>query len=395
MKSIFLIPTCCLLLLCVTFSNCKKKDDGGPKNGISVSEVTAFEDEEVIVSVKLQNAASKTVSVHYAAEDGTAKLGDDYLAMSGDLTFAPGETEQTITMAIVADSIREGDEYFYVKLTDAVNAQIVTAVGRVTLRNDDTFVPLPNAGFDAPTTYPGYQMKWSDEFNGTTLNTNNWVYEIGDGCPNCGWGNNELQSYTNSPQNLFMNNGSLIIEARRENTAGKNYSSARIKTQGKQSFKFGRIDIRSVMPVGQGIWPAIWMLGDNITTASWPACGEIDIMEYLGHEPNYVHGTGHWGVNFASHQYKGNFLQSQGDDFTQAWHVFSIIWKQDEITWLVDDQPFFTLNPGVTGPSYPFNNSFFFILNMAVGGNWPGNPDGTTVFPQRFAVDYVRVFEEI
>ena len=135
------------------------------------------------------------------------------------------------------------------------------------------------------TTYPGYNLAWSDEFNGAALNQADWNYEVGDGCPNvCGWGNNELEWYT-AGDNLYMQDGKMIIEARAESKGGKNYTSTRITTQNKKTFTFGRIDIRAKVPKGKGVWPALWMLGSNITTVSWPKCGEMDIMELLGQEP--------------------------------------------------------------------------------------------------------------
>ena len=162
-----------------------------------------------------------------------------------------------------------------------------------------------------------------------------------------------------------------------------------------QEFQFGRIDVSAKLPEGQGIWPAIWMLGHNFPTSGWPACGEIDIMELIGNEPSTVHGTAHWGTSWNVHQYSGDEITlPEGQKFSDAFHLFSIIWTENSITWLMDDQPYYSIdNTQMNGQPYPFNNSFFFIMNIAVGGNWPGYPNSSTIFPQTMQVDYVRVFQ--
>ena len=218
-----------------------------------------------------------------------------------------------------------------------------------------------------------------------------WNQEVGNGSG--GWGNNELEFYTSSPGNTFISNGNLIIEARKETADRFNYTSGRMTTQLKKFFKFGRIDIRAKLPVGKGIWPALWMLGSNITSAGWPACGEIDIMELIGTYPSTVYGTLHWSAS-ASHASKGaNYLLTTGD-YSKQFHVFSIVWQQNDIIWYVDDQKYLEVSAiDVGAANYPFNLNQFFIFNVAVGGSWPGSPDNTTTFPQRMFVDYVRVFQ--
>lgn len=245
------------------------------------------------------------------------------------------------------------------------------------------------AGYPAADSYPGMALVWSDEFNGSIIDPANWTYDLGAS----GWGNNEWQNYTSSAANSSVSNGLLTITARQE--PGGGFTSARLKTQGLRSVQFGRIDVRAKLPQGQGIWPAIWMLGDNIGTASWPACGEIDIMELVGHQPATVHGTAHWGSSWNSHQYQGSSTTlPEGETFSDAFHVFSVVWEADQITWLLDDVPYFSLSPAdMNGQPYPFNAPFFFILNVAVGGNWPGYPDASTAFPQQLVVDCIRVFQ--
>ncbi|PKP39202.1 MAG: glycoside hydrolase [Bacteroidetes bacterium HGW-Bacteroidetes-15] len=243
-------------------------------------------------------------------------------------------------------------------------------------------------GYTSPLTYDGYSLVWNDEFDGTTINSSNWVFEIGTG--NSGWGNNELQYYRQ--ENAWIEEGVLTIEARKENYSGSNYTSSRMKTQNKLSFQYGRIDIRALLPKGQGIWPALWMLGNSITSVGWPQCGEIDIMEMIGGSgrENQTHGTVHWDNN--GHIYVGGTYTKQTGTFADEYHVFSIIWNQTSIKWLVNNNQFYEID--IT-PAHmtEFHQKHFFIFNVAVGGNWPGSPDATTIFPQQMKVDYIRVFQ--
>ena len=252
---------------------------------------------------------------------------------------------------------------------------------------------IPENGFESPLSYEGYSLVWQDEFEGTTL-SDDWVYEIGDGCPNlCGWGNNELQYYRR--ENTTVEDGFLIIQAKQEEFGGKNYTSTRIKTQGKQAFTFGRIDIRAVLPKGQGIWPAFWMLGESITEINWPASGEIDIMEMVGGNAiarnNTVHGTIHYDEN-GTYRYTGGQHTLPEGIFNDKFHVFSIIWDAEKIVWLLDNVEFHQQD---IRPAYmdEFREPFFLLINLAVGGNWPGSPDADTIFPQQLVVDYIRVFQ--
>lgn len=247
----------------------------------------------------------------------------------------------------------------------------------------------------APAGYDGYVLKWSNEFDGSALREDEWTYANGDGCPDlCGWGNNELQYYTNSRENLFFKDGKLVIRAKKESYSGKDYTSARIKTQGKKTFRFGRVDIRAVMPVGKGIWPAFWLMPEKNVYGTWPTSGELDMMEYLGHEPAKVHGTVHFGPGPGSTQITRNTSLSSGT-LNDKFHVYSIIWEEDKIQWLLDDVVYSTVTKADLGSNtYPFNEDFYLIVNLAVGGNWPGNPDSTTKFPQELIVDYIRVFQK-
>ena len=258
---------------------------------------------------------------------------------------------------------------------------------------EDKSISIPTTGYSTPTSYPNMTAVWSDEFNDSSLDANKWNFQIGDGCPNlCGWGNNELQYY--KEENTSIQNGCLIIEAKEETEGNSNYTSSRINTQNKFSLNYGRVDIRAVLPVGKGIWPALWMLGDNITSVGWPQCGEIDIMELVGgnDQENTVHGTAHWYDDGLPAKYGGSDTLANGI-FNDEFHVFTITWDSQFIKWYVDDVQYHIID--ITPPLLnELQGDFHFLFNVAVGGNWPGSPDGTTFFPQHLVVDYIRVFQD-
>jgi beta-glucanase (GH16 family) len=242
----------------------------------------------------------------------------------------------------------------------------------------------------APGAPPGFpQLVWSDEFSGTTINTANWGFDLGNG----GFGNNELQNYTNRSQNARIENGMLVIEARRENLGGSAYTSARLKTQGHQSFGINSwVEARINAPEGQGIWPAFWMLGNSISSVGWPSCGEIDIMEIQGQNPFRNFGTMHWAdVNGAHASFGGIFNSSSS--LSAGFHTYAISRTGSSIKWYVDRVQYFEGNiAGGVNSTSEFQNQFFILLNVAVGGNFVGSPDGSTVFPQQMQVDWVRVW---
>jgi beta-glucanase (GH16 family) len=246
---------------------------------------------------------------------------------------------------------------------------------------------------DAPAqSLPGWSLQWSDEFSqseGSLPDATKWGYDIGGS----GWGNNELQYYTNRPENARISGGQLVIEARAEAFGGRNHTSARLLTKNKASWTYGRMEARIKVPRGQGIWPAFWMLGTNIDSVGWPACGEIDIMENIGREPSKLHGTVHGPGYSGGNGISGSTVLA-GAALADDFHVYAIEWEAGRITWFLDGQQYFSITPASLpgGSAWVFNQPQFLILNVAVGGNWPGNPDGTTVFPQRMTVDYVRVY---
>jgi len=238
-----------------------------------------------------------------------------------------------------------------------------------------------------------YKLVWNDEFEGTSIDYSKWVHVI-TGNP----ANNELQYYTPRKENSYVKNGSLYIVARSEgytDTDGtRNYTSARLNTYKTKTFHYGKVTARIKLPYGQGIWPAFWMLGSNIDKVGWPKCGEIDIMEMIGGgegRDNVTHGTLHWDAN--GHQELGNSEKLSSGIFMDDFHEFTIKWDSVKVEWLLDNKIYSTLDITEELMS-EFHQHFFIILNLAVGGNWPGNPTEQTVFPQEMVVDYVRVYQK-
>jgi beta-glucanase (GH16 family) len=235
------------------------------------------------------------------------------------------------------------------------------------------------------------QLVWQDEFNvDGAPDTALWSYDIGTG--NNGWGNNELQYYTSRPENIVVENGMLKITAKRELYMGAGYTSAKIVTKGIFEKKYGRFEARIKLPWGKGLWPAFWMLGSNIDEVSWPACGEIDIMEYLGNRPTSVFGTVH-GPGYSGGASISKTYSLTNNRFDNDFHVFGIEWGENYINYYVDDVLYNQITPNDVPGEWVFNNSFYMILNMAVGGNLPGSPNQDTVFPQEMLVDYIRVYQ--
>lgn len=261
----------------------------------------------------------------------------------------------------------------------------------------------PNAEEGRPAapgiSYAGMKLTWADEFNLTRLDTGNWNYLYGTGYEDNGngWGNNELQYYRS--ENTTVADGMLTITALKQAHEGSEYTSSRLTTDDKREITYGRIDTRAKLPIGQGIWPAIWMLGAKFPAEQgWPAAGEIDIMEFLGHMPNRLHGTVHYGSGPGeNYRYKSFNLDVPGSEpLSDDFHLYSIDWRRDTIDWLFDGERYgrFTASDAAeSGQAYPFNAPHYLLLNLAVGGNWPGEPDSTTVFPQEFVIDYVRIYQ--
>jgi beta-glucanase (GH16 family) len=279
-------------------------------------------------------------------------------------------------------------------------------VDNVTLvkRNQAVVAPAPKSGTktkadeDALTRW---EPVWSDEFDGPSIDTSKWGFDLGN---NNGWGNNELEVYTAKAANASIQKvdgtSSLVITARKERVTdgGKSYdyTSARLLTKDKYTMSSGKLEVRAKLPRGQGLWPAIWLLGANIDTVSWPGSGEIDLMEFLGHDTATVYSTIHGPVSGGPGVGQPYRLPA-GQSFADAFHVFTLEWRPDHLEFLVDGNLFFVASKAKieyeVGPAdWVYDHPYFFILNVAVGGNWPGNPNAATTFPQSMAVDYVRVF---
>ena len=248
-----------------------------------------------------------------------------------------------------------------------------------------------------------WNLVWDDEFNqpdGSPPDPAKWGYGLGN---NGGWGNSEQEYYTARTNNARIEGGQLVIEADQESYGGSSYTSARLNTQGKWSWTYGRIEARIKIPRGQGIWPAFWTLGANINSEGWPACGEIDILENIGNSNNLgiVFGTIHGPVS-GGRDYnggagvQGRFALTGGSALADDFHVYAVQWTTNQVQWFVDSNLFFTATPASlpSGGTWIFTHPQFLTLNVAVGGTWPGNPDGTTVFPQQMLVDYVRIYQQ-
>ncbi len=263
-----------------------------------------------------------------------------------------------------------------------------------------SLAPIPPTATPAPTSTPapsptpewertGWNLVWQDEFKGETLDLQKWTFDLGA----TGWGNGEMEEYTNRPENVRIENGNLIIEARKDPASPYGVTSARLKTQGLHDWQYGRIEGRIKLPQGQGIWPAFWMLGNNIGTTSWPKCGEIDILEMIGRQPNTIYNTVH-GPGYSGSDGIGTHTDFPAGSLQNEFHVYAIEWEADQIRWYIDDTQVFKVSKAdVPADKWVFDHPFFIILNVAVGGGWPGFPDATTVFPQQMLVDYIRVYQ--
>ena len=250
----------------------------------------------------------------------------------------------------------------------------------------------------ATTTPPTYRLVWSDEFSGadgSAPEASKWSIQTGGN----GWGNNELEYYTARSENVQVQGGNLVITAIKENYTGadgvsRNYTSARLETKRRFSQQYGRFEASLKIPKGQGMWPAFWMLGSDIDTNPWPACGEIDIMENIGKEPAIVHGSLH-GPGYAPGNLTASYTLPSGA-LGDGFHLYAVEWDPQQIRFYVDNTQYatFTASNLPSGSPWEFNKPFFILLNVAVGGSWPGPPDETTQFPQQMLVDYVRVYQK-
>jgi beta-glucanase (GH16 family) len=250
------------------------------------------------------------------------------------------------------------------------------------------------------TTNPNWRLTWSDEFNGpngSSLDSAKWVHETGGS----GFGNDELETYTNRPVNAYQEDGHLVITARKEDFTGsdgalRRYTSARLNTKGVFSQAYGRFEARIQLPTGKGIWPAFWLLGDNIDSDPWPKCGEIDIIENIG-DPRTIYSTLHGPGYSGDKPISAKFPLPPGESVIAGYHLYAVEWAPKDIKFFFDDHLIVERTPAdlPPGTQWVYDHPFFIILNLAVGGSWPGNPDETTTSPQKMLVDYVRVYQSV
>jgi beta-glucanase (GH16 family) len=307
------------------------------------------------------------------------------------LILTPGTVTNTVT-SLVAPSNTVYVRYQVVYSQGSDNANSSMYFDDLTLNQTSGIVVVP------PVTQ--WNIVWDDEFNqpdGSSPDPTKWGYDIGGG----GYGNNELEYYTSRTNNARIEGGQLVIEADQESYGGNNYTSARMLTKGKWSWAYGRMEARIQIPRGQGIWPAFWMLGTNIDSVGWPTCGEVDIMENIGKvsDQGTDHGTIHGpqgGGDYNGGAGVGSSYTLSSGALADNFHIYAVQWTPNQIQWFLDTNLFFTATPASLpgGSTWVFSQPQFIILNVAVGGNWPGNPDGTTVFPQQMLVDYVRVYQQ-
>ena len=339
----------------ISLSSCGRGDNGGNTDDNSTLANLLINSEIVGKSSSFPDGdGSGTVNFTVSATNATSYkilIGSEtFTSSNGKFTYnfnTPGTNNYTIYV-----SAYRGDKY----ISSSTNINV----------------------YKAPT------QLWSDEFNTDGVpNPNNWGYDTGN---NNGWGNNELEYYTNRQENAYVSNGTLKIVLKKELYQGFNYTSARLQSKGKFSFKYGRVDIRAKLPSGGGTWPALWMLGDNITTAGWPACGEIDIMEHVGNQLNKIFGTLHHPNHSGGNADGGTTNISNA---TTEFHIYSLDWSPTQIKFYVDNQLFYTF---ANNSSLPFNQNFFFIMNVAMGGNFGGSVDPNFT-SSSLEVDYIRVYQ--
>lgn len=345
----------CSLLICafVSCSSDTSSSEGNSGSGTTPSDLVVTT-EIVGISAQYPNGnGSGTVKFNITPNNAT----------SYKVVFGDGETIETSTGVFTHTYSSSGTKTYEVQ---------VTVFNGVKYFNTSKSIVV----FVATT------QIWGDEFDvDGAPNSTKWGYDLGAG----GWGNNEPQYYTNRTENAIVQGGVLKIITKKESYLGSNYTSARLKTSGKFSFKYGKVEIRAKMPSGGGTWPALWMLGDNIGTVSWPACGEIDIMEHLGNQLNKIYGTLHYpGHSGATGDGSTTMISNAASEF----HIYSLDWRADTIKFYVDNQLFKTF---VNSASLPFNQKFFLIINCAIGGDFGGTIDPNFV-SSTFEVDYIRVY---
>jgi hypothetical protein len=366
---------------------CKDYDIPAPAVTIDgVSDYRQTVDTDFEFKINIPHASTSDISVNYVTTDGTAMAGVDFVFTSGVAVIPAGSLSTVVKVMVKADSLRRDFQFFNLELSHPVNCTIAggQAIGKIE-NGDLLFFPVDGAGYR--TADSDIAPVWSDEFNGKNVDPGNWSFDTGD----TGWGNHELQLYTDRTQNVFVSSGNLIIEARKESSYGGygTFTSARLTTRGKKNFKYGKIEIRAKVPCVEGFMSSLWMLGSNVGSEGWPRCGEIAMMQ-LPHSENVVYNTLRWGDSAnVTHQHGTN--HSLGVVSENTFHVFTMTWNASSIAMYIDDE--MTFYSATDDETLPFNKDFFFNVSLAVGGDWPGPPTESTQFPQRLVVDYIRVYQ--
>ena len=323
----------------------------------------------------LKSAFLKTAATAFA-------IAGMLVACSDDTPSAPDtQPESSATIEPTSSELASSSSSVTLGISSSIAAPVESS------SSSEPEVPSSSAGMTSSSESP---YLWNDEFD--TIDTAKWTFEIGTGAS--GWGNNEKQYYTGRSENAYVHDGILHIRANKESYEGSGYTSARMITKGKFTFTYGTVEARIALPVGKGIWPAFWMLGENIDRVSWPACGEIDIIEAVNSE-NIVYGTNHWSYNGDHAQYGNNtgdyYGTSKKMDITE-FHTYKFTWDKELITMYVDDFKYHEISiKDNAGGTDAFHKPFFFILNVAVGGNWPKFDIDDSQFPNEMLVDYIRV----
>ncbi|MCL1943474.1 MAG: family 16 glycosylhydrolase [Candidatus Azobacteroides sp.] len=320
-------------------------------------------------------AGEVTLKLELNGDNGSFSSSAQYTAMNAwqEVTFDLGGATGTVY-----------DDFFIQPAKDAdLTADVTVYIDDISFEIDPDAQPVPDP--ELPGTF---QLVWADEFNGNSYDTNIWSPQIaGDG-----FGNNELQYYTGNANNIFTRDGCLVIKAVKEQYQNRDYTSGKLWSQNKKYFKYGRVEARFKLPKGVGTWPAIWMMPQSSVYGGWPRSGEIDVMEFVGYQPNTIFGTVHYGN--PNHQQSGSSLTVSDPD---AFHIIRIDWEPGYIKWYLDDRLLYTYNNGYAGSAqWPFDQNFYVILNFAVGGNWGGAQGvDTSIWPQEFLIDYVRVYQKV
>jgi len=315
-----------------------------------------------------------------SSADALIPSSDDVMS-SSDVTASSGDAPVESSSSNEPSDLSSSD-------TQQLSSSVEFSSSSETPASSSTTLPESSSAAISSSSESPYL--WNDEFD--TIDTTQWSFEIGTGAS--GWGNNEKEYYTARSENAYIQDGILHIRAKKESNEGSGYTSARMITKGKFSFTYGTVEARIALPVGKGIWPAFWMLGENIDQVSWPACGEIDIIEAVNSE-NIVYGTNHWAYNGDHAEYgnnTGNFHGAKKElDITQ-FHTYKLTWDEKLIAMYVDDFKYHEISiENNAGGTDAFHKPQFFLLNVAVGGNWPGFEIDDAQFPNEMLIDYIRV----